>query len=156
MVDMKKICVYLLALTLLILLFFTLFGETLYEQGKPVVTVMATARGSFSVSYYGPPEVLHTDERGDFLYIAYAIPPASRHMRKVYTVFRVSVLRKQYHEEEGMVFLVVDRLLGMDPFQEGTMLILNSTKPLTEGCEVLLGDVLSREETFSYFSLQHD
>ncbi|MDR0325529.1 MAG: hypothetical protein LBI19_05475 [Oscillospiraceae bacterium] len=123
---MKKVCLSLLALILLSLLFFTLFGDALYERGKPVVTAEPMKHFWYVFSYdvefvqcdgFLPLEALRSDDKGDHVYVLSKInpfvpslslidraivrvPPArGAYMRTTYTIHRAEVLETFVLEE---------------------------------------------------------
>ena len=65
---MKKLYICLLALCLLVLIFFTVFGETLYAYGNPVVSM-----GSEDEMLQIPAETLCEDHTGTYVYVLPAI-----------------------------------------------------------------------------------
>jgi len=79
---------FLLVLVFLTLVFFTLFGDLLYEHGKPVVGV------AFATTHIGREDVvipyaaLRTDTEGNYVYILIS---EKGYSRTIYTVSRVKV-----------------------------------------------------------------
>jgi len=85
---MRKIYVGLLVLILLSLVFFTVYGEQLYDIGKPVVTI---GRASTFIEQVGidiPLEALRTNGNQDYVYV---LNMEHGYSRIIYTVSRVDV-----------------------------------------------------------------
>jgi hypothetical protein len=125
---MKKMYVSLLVLILAALAVSTLYGETLYALGKPVVTVRsATGRLNDPLTYV-PLEALRRDGDGDYVY---ALLSEQGYSRRIYTVIRASV-----------VIHTPDTGLGTAGLSSGYIIldrvVVQTDRELTDGCRVVL------------------
>ena len=120
----------LLVSMLLLLVFFTLFGEGIYAWGKPKVT---TARATSYVGLEGvviPFGALRSDDFGDYVYLLLS---ERGYSRVIYTVTRANV--------EVIDFDVLGEratLVSHGGVSAGDRLVMHADGMLEDGCRVVL------------------
>jgi len=125
---MKKVYISLLASMLLFLVICTQYGETLYDIGKPSVSVRRASSSMGMAGTMFPAAALRSDEAGDHVFI---LQSERGYSRTIYTVSRVDVEIIEFNE--------YDDLFTAFEVKTGDRVIMDSTGPLSDGMRVVLG-----------------
>ena len=131
---MKKVYVCLLALCMLALAFFTIYGEPLYEYGKPKVTTATASTGFEEEVLQIPAEALREDEAGKYVYV---LMIEKGYSRTIHTVERRPVTVVERTREDGYVKLQPD-----SEIQRGDLVVTTSSGALEDGNRVLLSQTM--------------
>ena len=126
---MKKVYVCLLALCLLALAFFTVYGESLYEIGKPRVQTATVSRPMDETFLQIPQEALYEDEASTYVYV---VVSEKGYSRTIHTVERraVTVIERT---EGGYVKLESD-----EEVQRGDLVVVSADAQIAHRSRVLL------------------
>jgi hypothetical protein len=126
---MRIFYVSLLGATLLALTVFTLFGETLYKLGKPVILSTERAGGVFGRDGVAvDAKALRSDAGGDYVYV---LKSERGYSLVLYTVSRVAV---EVMREYGGVVFVTDVPGGV---RMGDTLVIEAEGELRDGVRVI-------------------
>ena len=126
---MKKIYILLLATIMLLLVFFTFFGESLYEIGKPLVTT-SKASYQYEEGPAVPLEAIYSD--GEKTYVYHLIAEQG-YSRIIYSVTRVEVEITVINEYQKTATLTPDSKIN-----SGDNLITSATGIIKDGSRVIL------------------
>ena len=85
---MKIFYACLFCLVLLTLLFFSLYGDALYESGKPIVTTVRMVSVAGQEGIIVPTDAVHYDSGGAYVY---RLRSERGYSRVIYTAYRVDV-----------------------------------------------------------------
>jgi len=127
-VNLRKVYVGMLVLILLLLVFFTMYGEQLYEIGKPVVTF---DRASSFIGQNGtdiPLEALRSNGNQDYVYV---LQVEHGYSRIIYTVSRVDV--EVLETGRGTVTIAASAKI-----RAGDRLVISETRELDDNIRVIL------------------
>ena len=130
---MKKIYLCLLGLLLLLLLFFTLFGKSVYTWGKPVVeTGAASSFAADGKTVYIPKEALRADSTGDYVYL---LSSEQGYSRVIYTISRVEVT---VNKEKAVINDEDIPILASGKIGAGDRLVIGIEGTVRDGSRVVL------------------
>jgi len=125
---MRKIWVTLLALCLLSLLIFSMYGRQLYEMGKPSVSATYPSRWVGQEGIIIPIEALYTIDGTDHIFI---LKSEDGYSRTIHTVHRLDV--------EVADFVLDKAVLPPDcGIKAGDKVVIGTTEPLADGMRVIV------------------
>jgi len=126
---MKTIYLCSLVLVLLSLVFFTFFGDSLYELGKPKVD---TARATGVVGQkevFIPIDALFSEKGEDYVYL---LQSERGYCRTIYTLSRVGIEVESINNERAMLSL-------QSRVRTGDRVVINADGIVSDGIRVIVG-----------------
>ncbi len=131
---MKKVYMSLLFLLVAALLFFTLYGASIYPYGKSIVTTARVNSDMYGVTI--PLEALRNDGGGDYVYV---LRTEQAYLNEIITVLYVPVTVLEINEEQGTAYLPPNpHPRDNSPRAwNGDRIVLSETKPIQDGERVI-------------------
>jgi hypothetical protein len=127
---MKIIYICLLALTLLVLIFFTVYGETAYEWGKPRVILTSASTYLGNDDAFVPLEAVRSDSAGDHIFI---LQSEQGYSRVIFTVARIDIEVVEIDE-----FQKTATIASHSGVRAGDRVVTSTTAPLSNEQRVLI------------------
>jgi len=128
--NMKKTYIGFLLLGFVLLLGLYMFGDSLYALNKPIITTVSPARMMGGENIFLPPEAIHRNLNGDYVFLLNSVQGFSR---TVFTVTRVDVDVLDEDDGQGRVVLAHNQEI----LSNGRVVITDTH--LDDGMRVIFG-----------------
>ena len=116
-------------MVLLSLVFFTLFGDGLYEWGKPEVETARASSFEGQKPVFVPTDSLHSDNGETYVYVLLS---ERGYCRMIYTISKVVVEVDSINIDRAMLSVQSD-------IKSGDIVIVNANGDLSDGIRVIAG-----------------